>query len=153
MTSLRKVFLGLGLVLFIKIFPLQLWSRFVSGTGERLGIVSLLRGSGQTRQRLKTGTMISQSELLSFDTTRIQAKFDAEEIDSVGLVSAVLDQVKRHNQAGLNLRALISVTPEEKLLERARELDQQRAEGKSLGRLHGIPVILKVCSATPKFGS
>lgn len=82
--------------------------------------------------------------LLTSTAHDIQQLFDRSELTAESLVEQVLDQVDKHNGNGLNLRALISVAPRQKLLERAQLLDQERADGKTRSPLHGIPFIVKV---------
>lgn len=68
------------------------------------------------------------------------------DLTSVELVKESLAQIQRHNKQGLNLKAVIFVAPEQLLLERAAVLDEERAQGKLRGPLHGIPVLLKARS-------
>ncbi|KAH8805331.1 amidase signature domain-containing protein [Xylogone sp. PMI_703] len=65
------------------------------------------------------------------------------DITSEQLVNAYLTQIKAHNHNGMNLNALISVAPEQDLLERARALDQERRSGLLRSELHGVPFIAK----------
>jgi hypothetical protein len=78
------------------------------------------------------------SELLfksALDLSRLLSK---GQTNSVKLVNAALDQIERHNNGGKKLNALIAVAPREKALDRAAELDRERA-------LYGLPIVLKVC--------
>ncbi|KAK1244056.1 hypothetical protein MKX08_002194 [Trichoderma sp. CBMAI-0020] len=91
--------------------------------------------------------------LLTSTAHDIQLLFDSSELNAESLVEQVLDQIDKHNRKGLNLGALISVAPGERLLERARLLDQERDDGKTRSPLHGIPFIVKDAIATdPKLG-
>ncbi|KAM0477529.1 hypothetical protein ACHAPX_005842 [Trichoderma viride] len=91
--------------------------------------------------------------LLTSTAHDIQQLFDRSELTAESLVKQVLDQVDKHNRKGLDLGALISVAPRQKLLERAQLLDKERAEGKARSPLHGIPFIVKNAIATdPKLG-
>lgn len=63
---------------------------------------------------------------------------------SVQLVELFLAQIDRHNHAGMNVNAVISTAPRRSLLERAEQLDTERQKGVVRGRLHGIPVLIKV---------
>ncbi|PNP44257.1 hypothetical protein TGAMA5MH_03863 [Trichoderma gamsii] len=89
--------------------------------------------------------------LLTSTAHDIQQLFDRSELTAESLVEQVLDQVDKHNGNGLNLRALISVAPRQKLLERAQLLDQERADGKTRSPLHGIPFIDAIAT-DPKLG-
>lgn len=66
------------------------------------------------------------------------------EVNSVDLVKKYLDQIDRHNHRGMMLNAVISTAPEEDVFQQAINLDQERAEGRVRGPMHGIPVIIKV---------
>ncbi len=66
-------------------------------------------------------------------------------VDSKHLVKAYLAQINRHDSS---LRAVISVAPEEMLVQRAEMLDQERRAGAVRGPLHGIPIIVKDNIAT-----
>lgn len=91
------------------------------------------------------GPVVGESfNLLTSTAHDIQLLFDRSELNAESLVDQVLDQIEKHNRKGLNLGALISVAPRQKLLKRARLLDQERAAGKARSPLHGIPFILKV---------
>lgn len=65
-------------------------------------------------------------------------------VHSVDLVKNYLDQINRHNHKGMELNAVISTAPEEDVLQKAVDLDRERAEGRVRGSMHGIPVIIKV---------
>ncbi|KAI4858882.1 amidase signature enzyme [Hypoxylon rubiginosum] len=91
--------------------------------------------------------------LLRLDAYGFQEKLNNNEFDSQTLVSSVLKHIEHHNDRGMNLHAVIFIAPEEKLLERAKKLDQERAVGKVRGPLHGIPIVVKDCVATdPNLG-
>ncbi len=62
----------------------------------------------------------------------------ARELSSVAITQACLTRIQ---QLDGELKAIIALNPE--ALEQARALDQERADGKLRGALHGIPVLLK----------
>ncbi|KAJ8129603.1 hypothetical protein O1611_g4029 [Lasiodiplodia mahajangana] len=64
-------------------------------------------------------------------------------LTSVDLVNAYTGQIKKHNKNGASLNAVISLAPENTVLENARKSDQERAMGKTHSRLHGIPFLVK----------
>ena len=66
------------------------------------------------------------------------------EVNSVDLVKGYLDQIDRHNHQGMHLNAVISIAPEDDIIQQAAALDRERADGKVRGPMHGIPVIIKV---------
>lgn len=82
--------------------------------------------------------------LLTSTAHDLQQQFARFELNAESLVHQVLDQIEKHNRKGLNLGALISVAPRQKLLKRAQLLDQERAAGKTRSPLHGIPFMVKV---------
>ncbi|KAJ9102829.1 hypothetical protein QFC20_004936 [Naganishia adeliensis] len=61
-------------------------------------------------------------------------------LTSLQIVTAYLRQIDVHNP---KLKALIHVGPREGLMALAREMDDERKEGKCRGVLHGIPIVLK----------
>lgn len=81
--------------------------------------------------------------------TDVQQYFRRGDLTTVALVEVILDQIERHDTAGLTLCAVISVAPREKLLNRARELDDERQKGHARSTLHGIPFLLKAFNALP----
>lgn len=60
--------------------------------------------------------------LLRLDACEFQEKFTNNEIDSQTLVSSILEHIEHQNDQGLNLHAVISIVPQDKLLERAKLL-------------------------------
>lgn len=71
------------------------------------------------------------------------------ELSSQSLVSAFLDQIDRHNEQGLGLRAVLSTCPRGIALAQAGQLDEERQRGNMRSDLHGIPIIIKVSLRTP----
>lgn len=71
-------------------------------------------------------------------------------LTSVEIVKAYLNQIEKHNRAGLELQAIISVAPREIVLTRAEDLDQERRDGLTRGPLHSIPIIVKDAFMTAK---
>lgn len=63
---------------------------------------------------------------------------------SVELVDLYLEQIDKHNHRGLHLNGVIETAPRSLLIQRAQELDAERASGVIRGKLHGIPIIVKV---------
>ena len=57
------------------------------------------------------------------------------------LVRHCLDRIEAYDQRGPRINAVINLNPA--ALERARELDRERAQGGPRGLLHGIPVVVK----------
>lgn len=65
-------------------------------------------------------------------------------LTSEDMVLSFLDQIARHNNDGLKLRAIISVCPRDVATAQARMLDEERRRGELRSELHGIPIIVKV---------
>ena len=83
-------------------------------------------------------------DLLTATVADLRQMFATGEVRSVDLVKNYLGHIERHNHKGMNLNAVISTAPEEDIVARAQELDQERAAGHARGPMHGIPVIIKV---------
>ncbi|KAK5654732.1 hypothetical protein OQA88_7057 [Cercophora sp. LCS_1] len=73
--------------------------------------------------------------------TDLKALLEAGKTSSVQIVTQYLSQIDRHDPS---LHALISVAPRDSVLRIAASLDEERAEGKLRGQLHGVPIVLKV---------
>lgn len=71
----------------------------------------------------------------------LDEKLSEGEITSVQLTQFYLNRILRWDVRGHRLKSIISVNPE--AIQIARELDKERAQGKTRSPLHGIPVILK----------
>lgn len=70
-------------------------------------------------------------------------------LSSQSLVSAFLDQIDRHNEQGLGLRAVLSACPRGIALAQASQLDEERQRGDTRSDLHGIPIMIKVSLRDP----
>lgn len=93
-------------------------------------------------------------DLLSDPLEAVLAHLDAGNVTSLALVNAYLARIEENNHKGLLFRAVIETAPVESVggvtgvREIAMELDAERKAGKSRGRLHGVPVIVKDNCAT-----
>lgn len=72
---------------------------------------------------------------------QLQAAMGRGELTAVALTQAYLDRIAAIDQAGPTLRAVIEVNPD--ALAIAARADRERAAGRVLGPLHGIPVLVK----------
>lgn len=72
---------------------------------------------------------------------RMQAGFAAGDFSVEGVVAAYLKRIQELDQGGPNINSIIEVNPEAIAI--AKQLDQERKDGKSRGPLHGIPIVLK----------
>lgn len=70
--------------------------------------------------------MAIEINLLDIDTAAIQMKLAANEICSVDLVAAYLEQIHQHSLKGALLRALISLGPVDSALTQAQALDDEQ---------------------------
>ncbi|KAJ0119828.1 hypothetical protein J7T55_014033 [Diaporthe amygdali] len=74
-------------------------------------------------------------------------------LSSEDLVNYFLDQIERHNDLGLKLKAILSVCPRDLAISQAKVLDEERRQGKVRSDLHGIPIVVKDCLVTaPSLG-
>lgn len=110
------------------------------------------------------GNMITPVDLLSCTAKDLQARLGRGELTSVGLVQACLEQIAHFNGPVIGrsdcaadnefpLRAVISLAPEQQIVNEAKRLDAERAANSLRGPLHGIPILLKVslCSHFSRF--
>ena len=84
-------------------------------------------------------------DVLTATASQLQTLLEAGTISSVDILNSYLDQIEKHNHNGQSLHAVIATAPREIVLDRARLLDQERAERGPRGSMHGIPIIVKVC--------
>lgn len=80
-------------------------------------------------------------DVAEMDVTAIQAGYEAGEFSAEEITAAYLERMDALDRSGPKLNAVRHVN--ERALERAAELDRERAEGKVRGPLHGIPVLIK----------
>ena len=71
--------------------------------------------------------------------TQLLQDLESRKVSSVELTRAYLDQIKRHDD---RVKAFLLVDPDAALA-RAKEIDDRRAAGKSVGKLAGLPVAIK----------
>jgi amidase len=88
--------------------------------------------------------MGSKIDVLTLTATDIRRLLDDKQSNSVELTTAYLDQIEKHNHAGLKLNAVISTAPRDRVLKYAQKLDDERAGGTLRGPLHGVPILVKV---------
>ena len=83
-------------------------------------------------------------DVLTATAENLRNKLEDGTLTTVELAELYTHQIDLHrSHKGLQLNAMISLSPPDQLHSRAVALDQERAEGKTRGPLHGIPVILK----------
>ena len=86
----------------------------------------------------------SKQELLTLDAVDIKKHFEGGKLDITRPALEVIRQIKNKNNDALELRALISMTPESTLLQRTKKLGQKQLQRQSRGPLYGIPIVLKI---------
>ncbi|KIX07669.1 uncharacterized protein Z518_02323 [Rhinocladiella mackenziei CBS 650.93] len=96
--------------------------------------------------------MAAKIDLLTLSAADLQGLFSRGVVTSVEIISRYLDQIEKHNHAGLKLNAVISTPPRDDVLARAQKLDEERARGLIRSPLHGIPILLKDVYCTPDLG-
>lgn len=114
--------------------------------------VLLMPGNGILRQlisavfRRKRPPAAMDLDLLTATADDLQRLLSTNSgFTSKQLVTSYLEQIRRHDDY---LRAIINTAPEQLLLQRAEQLDDERKAGTVRGPLHGIPVLLKDNIAT-----
>ena len=89
---------------------------------------------------------LTVTDLLTLDAHSLQKRLEAKTLTSVELVESCLAQIENHDRQGVQLRAITSIAPIDKLRARAQQLDTDRSLGYVRSRLHGIPLLVKVGS-------
>lgn len=76
----------------------------------------------------------------------LQAKLESGELTSADLTASLLDtRIDIVNKCN----AVVSHAPRDSIIKLAKDLDAERAAGKVRSKLHGIPIVVKVC-CTPE---
>lgn len=81
---------------------------------------------------------------LTTSAVQLSDLLQSGKVTSFDIIDTYVAQIEKHNHNGLKLNALISVAPLDLLRRTARALDQERKDGKTRSKLHGIPIVLKV---------
>jgi amidase len=83
-------------------------------------------------------------DVLTATASDLQEALSRRAITSTQIIETYLDQIGRHNHAGLKLHAVISTAPRENVLNLAKQLDEERERGTIRSPLNGIPILVKV---------
>lgn len=97
----------------------------------------------QTPEASKTAelnALFTTADLMDATVAELLAAMEDGRLTSERLVQMYLDRIEAYDEA-LELHSVIAVNPN--ALDEARQADADRAAGKPLGRLHGIPFIVK----------
>ena len=79
-------------------------------------------------------------DLMDATITEMQTAMESGNLTSVRLTQMYLDRIEAYDKV-LDLNSVLSINPD--ALEEALKLDEERADGKVRGPLHGIPVVVK----------
>lgn len=85
-------------------------------------------------------SLFTTVDLMDATVAELLEAMEQGRLTSERLVQMYLDRIEAYDKP-LGLNSIISINP--KAMEEAKEADQKRADGETLGRLHGIPVIVK----------
>lgn len=91
----------------------------------------------------RQSTSSTKVDLLRSTAAELQALIGAGELTSLELVQQCHQQILHHNE---RLKAIISISPLNFIEKVAKQLDLERQRGTLRSSLHGIPVIVKVCT-------
>src|SRR5579871_6531793 len=92
------------------------------------------------------GALLASPQAQSFNVVEktipeLQAAMQAGTVTSRELVSLYLERIRKYDQDGPKLNAMIALNP--KALDEAAALDAERKAGRVRGPLHGIPIVVK----------
>src|SRR2546423_9022725 len=103
--------------------------------------VSLLVPSVVTARTTGSVTAAAPSTYNEYTVAQLQTEVAAGRLTSVQLNQFYLDRIAALDQSGPNVNSVIELNPD--ALKLARSADNRRAQGKVIGPLDGIPVLLK----------
>lgn len=89
-------------------------------------------------------TSLASFNVLTATVTDLEKLLNNGTLTSEIVVTEYLKQIEQNNGY---LHAIIATAPKDLLLQRARFLDKERAAGRVLSPLHGIPLLVKVLTA------
>ena len=108
-----------------------------------LTIIMLIPSVVVARTTALTGTTTNAAPTAynEFTVAQLQAEMAGGRLTAVQLTQFYLDRIAALDQAGPNVNSVIELNPD--ALKLARSADNRRAQGKVIGPLDGIPVLLK----------
>ncbi|NNE57603.1 MAG: amidase [Hellea sp.] len=83
----------------------------------------------------------SSDPILEQSLPELADALSSEQINSEQLVESYLRRIETQDHAGYKIQSILTINPD--ALEEAKLLDQLRENGKIMGPLHGVPVVLK----------
>lgn len=117
------------------------WARGIRAR-PRVALALLCCLAGAVGSTLRPTPASAQEVPLSEATVAdLNAAFEAGTLTAETLVAMYLARIAAYDQEGPALNTVLSLN--ERALERARELDRERASSGPRSRLHGVPVVLK----------
>ena len=120
----------------------ELYQRLFWLVGLMLGaMLSACASDGAADRASTVVDAQSASHWADASLPEIAQAIDRGAVTSVALVQEYLRRIDSIDRAGPTLRSVLAINPD--ALDRARELDAMRSQGKSAGPLHGVPVLLK----------
>src|SRR5438034_2011607 len=108
-----------------------------------LTIIMLIPSVVVARTTALTGntTNAAPTAYNEFTVAQLQREMAGGRLTSVQVTNYVLDRIEALDQSGTNVNSVIELNPD--ALKLARSADNRRAQGKVIGPLDGIPVLLK----------
>lgn len=79
-------------------------------------------------------------DIIYTSATELVAKIKSQKLTVVDVVTAFLEQIKKHNPS---INAIFELRSEEDILQEAIEKDKQLQSGQTTGLLHGLPITIK----------
>jgi amidase len=80
-------------------------------------------------------------DIPSLSATELASAIRQERLTSVEAVEHYLARIEAHNESGATLNAVLALAPDAR--EQAERLDRMAGNGEWMGRLHGVPVLVK----------
>jgi amidase len=120
---------------------------FLTGTTlATVGLTTLfIEGCNNTKNNIGDVALFSDTTLafeLDEETIgSLQEKLTSGKYSSQQLVELYLKRIENIDKNGFKLNAIIEINPDAVSI--AKEMDNERSEGKTRGTLHGIPVVIK----------
>lgn len=104
-------------------------------------ICLLLTPFQNVKAQKQVASVSADFELAGMTIEMMQQKLQHGEYTSVQIVKLYLDRIKKIDQSGAALHAIIELNPD--ALSIAARMDKERSKNQIRGPLHGIPVIIK----------
>ncbi len=106
-----------------------------------LGIIFVLSGCRSNEKAGPAGTKPDTSWLEEMSISKLRQGYIDGRYTVTQVISAYLERISSIDKNGPSLNSLIIINPD--AMQIAEDLDRQKAEGKPMGPLFGIPVVIK----------